>query len=259
MAKAFHHIIIFCFVLMLTACASKPSDPEALAEYHQINDPLEPTNRAIHSFNQVLDKNIMIPVVKGYRYVVPEFGRNRIHDFLSNLRAPLVLIHDILQGEFTRAGQTFYRFVLNTTAGVGGLFDVASAAGVPAHSEDAGQTLAAWGIGEGPYLELPLMGPSNPRDTAGIVIDFLIDPVGIILEDETDDRTAQYALTGIKAIDSRDRMLDLTEELKASSLDYYATLRTVYRQNREKEIANGSAPEEQTEESYDFDMDFEDE
>ena len=144
--------------LILAGCATPSNNPQAeAAEAEDFNDPLEDTNRAIFDFNQVVDRNVLVPVAKAYRTVLPDPVRDSLRDFLRNLRAPLIFANDALQGEFERAGQTFARFTLNSTLGVGGLLDVAGRWGeLPYHEDDLGLTFGVWGIPEGPYLRRPV-------------------------------------------------------------------------------------------------------
>src|SRR5437870_281148 len=154
---------------VLGGCASTPNS-EALGA----NDPYEATNRDTFRLNQKLDKYVVVPTVGAYIFIVPEWGRNRVHDVLDELSLPITFANDVMQGEAKRGSQTFGRFVVNATVGVGGLFDPATRFHIPNHSEDFGQTLGVWGVGEGPYLVLPLFGPSNPRDASGLVADYFI-------------------------------------------------------------------------------------
>jgi phospholipid-binding lipoprotein MlaA len=238
-------IAAFCIAttMTLSGCATRPheSDIEALAEYKAINDPLEPTNRAIFAFNNFLDRIILEPIAKGYRYITPKPVRTGISNFLKNLSSPIIFANDLLQGEPRRSGTTVARFAVNTTVGILGIFDVASNMGLPYHNEDFGQTLAVWGIGEGPYLMVPLLGPSNPRDLTGKIADIFLDPANYAIA-ESDDDTLNYIATGravMSAITSREQLLDTLTELRKSSVDYYATIRTLYRQTRNNEIDNG--------------------
>lgn len=227
-------------VTMLAAgCATPPpaDDPEARAEFEQLNDPLEPMNRGVFEFNQGLDKALIKPAAQGYREVVPEFGRDRVEDFLTNLEAPLVFINDILQGEVSRAGTTLGRFVMNSTFGVLGIMDVAEPMGMEGHDEDFGQTMAVWGVPEGPYLMLPVFGPSNPRDGIGMAVDMYADPVGWWTAD-VDADWASPTRTAVGGIDTREEYLEILDDIERSSLDYYASIRSMYRQNRIKEIKN---------------------
>jgi phospholipid-binding lipoprotein MlaA len=169
---------------LLVGCATPPpdDDPEAKAEFEQINDPLEPTNRVIFSVNEGIDAYFLRPLAQGYRFAVPSFGRDRIADFLDNLKMPIYLANDLLQGNVTLAGATIERFALNSSFGVFGLMDVADPLGVPGHQSDFGQTMAVWGAEDGPYLVLPLFGPSNPRDALGLLAESFADPLDYYLQ-----------------------------------------------------------------------------
>ena len=147
-----------------------------------VNDPLEPVNRFIFGFNQIVEDVILRPFSYGYHAVVPEFGRTAISNFLDNLSGPVVLANDLLQGEPGRAWTTTRRLLINTTIGVGGLWDVAASFGIDEHREDFGQTMGVWGVSEGPYLMLPILGPSNSRDVIGkFGDDPFFNPVGMYL------------------------------------------------------------------------------
>jgi phospholipid-binding lipoprotein MlaA len=231
-------IVLSAFVF--AGCATMPSDPEARAAYLEASDPLEPLNRAIFSFNIGLDKALLRPLAAAYNVVLPDPVRNGVRNFLNNLRAPIVFANDVLQGEIGRAGNTVGRFLLNSTLGVGGLFDVASELGFEFHDEDFGQSLAVWGIGEGPYLMLPILGPSNPRDAIGIAAEYLADPV-VLWTNNTDREWILHTRTGVDAVDSRSRNVKTLEELERTSLDFYAAVRSLYRQRRMDEIRNGES------------------
>ena len=162
----------------LAACATRPdpTDAEAVAEFNETNDPLEPLNRASFFVNDGIDTLVLRPAAEAYRiFVAPEI-RTGVRNVLGNLRTPVILLNDLLQGEGYRAGETVGRFVLNTTLGVLGIFDVATDLGLPGHGEDFGQTLAHWGATEGPYLFIPVLGPSNPRDLTGAGVDAVSNP-----------------------------------------------------------------------------------
>lgn len=231
--------------LSLAACATRPpaDDAEAVAEFDAINDPAEPTNRAIFAVNEAVDTFLLAPVSRTYRFVVPEIPRQGIHNVLSNLREPVAVVNSALQGQLGRAGVSLGRFCLNTTVGLLGLFDVAKEVGMPRHKEDFGQTLAVWGIGEGPYLMLPVLGPSNPRDTVGLVVDYLLDPFGWWAR-ASNNEEVQYIRTGIMAVDERTALLDPLDEVKRGSIDYYASIRTLYRQRRNSQIGDKAVPNE---------------
>jgi phospholipid-binding lipoprotein MlaA len=236
----FARTVCLMAVLALGAGCATPPDPkdaDAVAEFKQTNDPAEPTNRAIFAFNRSFDVVILKPLASVYRET-PQLFQDSVHNFLNNLRTPVILLNDILQGEFKRAGETLGRFVVNTTIGAGGVGDVAADLGLPYHNEDFGQTLAVWGMPEGPYVMLPIIGPSNPRDTVGLVADFFADPLNLWAAN-TDRDWIIYARTGMRTIDLRARNYDVLEDLERTSLDYYAAIRSLYRQRRADEIRNG--------------------
>jgi phospholipid-binding lipoprotein MlaA len=221
--------------LMLPGCATRSGNSQpAVAEEEDFNDPLEDTNRAIFDFNQMVDRNVLVPVAKAYRTVLPDPVRDSIRDFLHNLRAPLIFANDALQGDFERAGQTFARFTLNSTLGVGGLIDVAGRWGqLPYHEQDLGLTFGTWGIPEGPYLVVPILGPSTPRDLTGQVAEGFGDPFNYIV---TGNPYTLYWIPfvrgGVAGIDQRSRYIETLADIERTSLDYYATIRSLYRQRR---------------------------
>lgn len=222
------------------ACATVPpkTDAEAYAYYKEVNDPIEPLNRATLKFNRAIEKVIIKPATRVYRAILPKPVRKGVTNVLRNLETPVVLANDLLQGEEKRAWHTFKRFVINSTVGVGGLIDVAAKTGTPYHDEDFGQTLAVHGVREGPYIVLPFFGPSNPRDTVGFVTDILMDPLFWIFRAKDLD-VPRYTRTGLDILDTYDRHLEDIEQLEKDSLDYYAALRSAYRQNRASKIRNG--------------------
>lgn len=221
----------------------------------EVYDPIEPVNRAVFSFNMALDRFVLEPVARAYRFVTPEAARRSVANFLANLRSPVVFANDALQGERERAGITLGRFMINTTLGVAGLFDPATSFGYPRHEEDFGQTLGVWGIPAGPYLMLPLLGPSNGRDTTGRVGDYFMNPLNFccINEDE------RLGLFGVTAVSEREANIELLDDLRANSIDLYATIRTIYAQKREADIRNGAAPADQQDYDSIFDEEHDDE
>lgn len=249
-------------VILVAGCTPRPADPEDRAYYIETNDPLEPVNRAVFQFNEIADKVILRPAAVGYRTVVPKGVRAGVRNFLNHVLGPITIVNALLQGEGERARDTFGRFMTNTILGLGGVIDVASDAGIPQYYEDFGQTLAVWGVESGPYLVLPLLGPSNFRDSVGRGVDSVVDPFGRYIYRE-------YGMEGIavrftvNAVDWRAINLRTIDELRASSLDFYATVRSAYNQRRRHEITNGRSNTE-TEDSpgmIDFDsmeMDVED-
>lgn len=221
---------------LLGACATPPSDPQARADYDARNDPAEPTNRDVFAFDEFVDKNAIKPVAKAYRDDVPVVVQNRLHDFLLNLHAPVIEINDILQGNFSRGWITLQRFAVNTTVGGLGLFDVASDWDLPFHNADYGETLAVWGIGEGPYVVLPIFGPSNVRDTVGTGLGFVFDPLTWV--GGANAMYANYSRAGASGVDTRANTIAATDALEKNSIDFYAAARSAYRQHRAAEIAD---------------------
>lgn len=214
----------------LTATAAPP--PAAMDE---TNDPYESTNRAIFGFNQSVDRNVLVPVANGYRAIIPSTFRDIIHDFLQNLNSPIIFANDVLQAQPGLAGETFGRALINTTIGFGGMFDVAAKLGVPYHTNDLGITFATWGVGPGPYLMLPILGPSNPRDLVGDVGDSFGDPGNIIASDKG-YLWATVVRGVVSGIDERSRNIESLAEIERTSLDFYATIRSLARQRRAAQI-----------------------
>jgi phospholipid-binding lipoprotein MlaA len=219
----------------------------ALAQDEQ-NDPLEPLNRGIFQVNRVLDGLLLEPAARIYRMATPQFFRTGVSNFLANLSTPVVLVNDLLQGEFDRAELTLGRFMMNTILGVGGLIDVGGKLGMPdRHYEDFGQTLAVYGVGSGPYLMLPLLGPSTGRDAVGRVVDLAFDPLtgfGLVNVDIGVDQTGiTIARTSAEALSQREASLEQVDELRRTSIDLYAAVRTLYFQYRENQIRNGAPAE----------------
>ncbi len=230
-------LLAAAFTLGVGACAPKPpaSDTAAVEEYNANNDPFEPANRVSYAITDGVDTYVLAPVARAYRYVLPSVVRNPIHNMLQNMTTPVLFINDVAQTKPRRAGDTFMRFVINTTVGVGGVFDVASDWGYPEHNTDFGQTLALWGIPSGPFLFLPLLGPSNPRDAAGYGVDIAFDPLTYVPSGHG-LRTLGAVRMGVGIVDARSRVLDETDSIKKTALDPYATLRSLFRQNRENTI-----------------------
>ena len=232
-------VLVLAVAVGVAGCATPPKDdPEALTEYQKLNDPIEPTNRAIFEFNLGLDRFLIKPVTGAYRAIAPQPVRDGVHNFLQNLRAPVIFANDLLQGEPGRAGKTLARFVVNTTLGVAGFGDPAQAMGIEEHDEDFGQTLAVWGVGEGPYVMLPLFGPSNPRDITGKVVDFFLDPINWWASN-TENDWVPITRAVVSGIDARDQLWNVLDDLERTSIDFYAAIRSLYRQRRLDEIRNG--------------------
>jgi phospholipid-binding lipoprotein MlaA len=226
-------------VLAASGCATRPdpTDAEAVAEFRATNDPIEPLNRASYFVNDGLDTLVLRPAAEAYRIFIPPEVRTAIRNVLANLRTPVILVNDLLQGETDRAGVTIGRFVLNTTIGIGGILDRATDFGLIGHTEDFGQTLAVWGVPEGPYLFIPVLGPSNPRDLAGTGVDMAASPLTWINGNDTVE-AVMISRTALTALDTREGLIEPLDALRQGSLDPYAALRSAYRQRRAVEIRN---------------------
>jgi phospholipid-binding lipoprotein MlaA len=198
-------------------------------------DPLEGVNRGTLKFNQGLDHWVLHPMVVGYRFVIPDPGRRAVRRFFANLNSPAILVNDILQLEFHDAGVTTARFLVNSTAGIGGLFDVGESIGLEPHRSDFGQTLARAGVGSGPFIMLPIFGPTTLRDGSGAVVDFLFRPTTYVFygADQIVFTSIQGSGAGLVEWDTQS---DNLHRLEDSSIDYYAALRSAYYQNRMAEI-----------------------
>ncbi|MCB2055059.1 MAG: VacJ family lipoprotein [Geminicoccaceae bacterium] len=238
-------------VLVLAACLWAGH-----ARAQEIYDPIEPVNRAIFAFNQVVDGLILDPAQQIYGYVVPEPAKRGVRNFLSNLAAPIIFVNDLLQGERERAGVTLGRFMINTTLGLGGIFDFASIVGMePGHDEDFGQTLAVYGVSSGPFIMLPILGPSGLRDVTGTVVDaFVFNPWPYYVDDEV-----TLGVRIVDGVDTRYRIDPVLDDLEANSLDLYAAIRSGYLQRREADIRNGASPAGSSAYEDIFDQDFDDE
>jgi phospholipid-binding lipoprotein MlaA len=226
-------------IAALSACATPPpaSDPDAVADFKQTNDPLEPTNRVFYAINNGLDTVILKPVAQAYRFAVPEPVRNGVHNVLSNVSTPVLLANDMLEGKPRRAGDTFMRFMINTTVGVLGIFDVASRWGYNRHDADFGLTLGNWGVPEGPFLYLPVLGPSDPRDAAGFGVDIAMDPFTWVgSPHDATVKALNWTRFALNAVDTRERLLDPIDQIKKTALDPYATFRSLYRQHRAAQL-----------------------
>jgi len=244
-------LLAFVLATALAACASTPK-PETSTTSNtnaadEVNDPIEPFNRYIFEVNKFFDELFLKPLATIYRGVLPDPVQTGIHNVLNNLDTPLTFIHDLAQGEPERAGDSFGRFGMNTLIGVGGIFDVAAGEpgkdGIPHHKEDLGQTLAVWGVPDGPYLVLPFLGPSNARDAVGIVGDFFIDPFAHIGSRDTQKKVMLSRMV-FRTLDFRSRNIETLEEIERASIDYYASIRSLYRQRRRAEILNGQVDED---------------
>ncbi len=223
--------------LMLAGCATPPpaSDPDAVADFQQTSDPLEPTNRVFDAVNNGIDAVVVKPLALGYQWAVPQFVRARVHNVLHNLDSPVLLANDIMQTKPRRAGDTLMRFVINSTVGVAGMFDVADGWGYPYHSADFGETMALWGVPAGPYLFLPILGPGGTRDSTGYGLDVALDPLTYVGKGAA-VAALNYGRYGLTLLDVRVSLFDSLDKATAQALDPYATVRSLYRQHRDAEI-----------------------
>jgi phospholipid-binding lipoprotein MlaA len=200
-------------------------------------DPLEGFNRAMYRFNEKLDEYVLKPVAKGYRAVLPSPVRTGVGNFFSNLHEPIVVVSDLLQGKLVQALSDTGRFVANTTIGIFGLFDPATPLGLPKHHEDFGQTLGVWGVGEGPYIVWPFLGPSTLRDTGGDLVDWQIYPP------YQQPEGTRNTLIVVETVDTREKLLDATDILEqAAGQDPYIFVRESYRQRRKNLVYDGNPP-----------------
>ena len=228
-------------LLALSACATPPADPASRAQYDANNDPLEPLNRQIFAFDMFLDQWLIKPVAQVYHNVVPDPGKDAVRNFLGNLHEPVIFANNLLQTEFKRAGWTVERFALNSSIGVGGVFDVATRWGIEKQSGDFGQTLGHYGVPEFFYLVLPVLGPSNPRDAVGMAVDGYADPFSYLASDYGAD-VATYSRWGAEGLDQREQNLSNLDELQKNAIDLYAEIRSLFRQHRAAELRHGEAP-----------------
>ncbi len=209
-----------------------------------LSDPLEGSNRRIFAFNNAVDHAVINPIVKGYRFVVPEPGRKGLRNVLRNLKSPTTFANQLLQGDIGGAADVVGRFVINSTVGVLGIFDIADRMGIHYEAEDFGQTLAVWGVGHGPYVVVPILGPSSIRDYTGYFVDGYADPLRWYLFN-IDKEELYYAKLGLDYLDLRESLIDVLEDLEKNSIDYYAAVRSTYAQRREalkNDEATNSAP-----------------
>ena len=232
-------VFIALVFLFLGGCASTgpaPSDP---------GDPYERINRSILTFNLESDKYFLKPIAKGYEKVLPKPIRSGVSNFFTNLWEPMTIVNDLLQGKFAHAGRDTSRFVINTTLGLFGILDVATEMNLPRRKEDFGQTLAVWGVPSGPFLVLPFLGPSNIRDTAGLVPQYLYGDALLYM-----DSPESLYTSSIRLVDTRSRLLG-TDELLDIQPDKYIFLKEAYRQQRLNQVYDGNPPQVDNESSDD--------
>jgi len=222
--KATHLATATALTLALSA------SPVLAAESQEV-DPWEGFNRAMFSFNEGLDRAVVKPVTQGYRFIMPDFAEQGVHNFFENIGDVKTFFNNVLQGKPKEASEDLGRVIVNTTIGIGGLFDVASAFGIPKHDEDFGQTLGAWGVESGPYLVLPLFGPSSLRDGVGRIPDMMVDPIQQVSDDDT-----RLGLQVLRVIDARSQLLEAEGVISG---DRYTFIRDAYLQRREYQVNDG--------------------
>ncbi len=235
-------LMLMSVSVTLSACSS---DEVFRDEELGIYDPFEKYNRQSLRGNNFADKIVLEPLAKGYRKVTPKAARIITRNFLTNLNSPVDIGNQILQGDAKGAANASARMVINTLAGFGGILDLAEQGGIPREPEDFGQTLATWGVGSGPYIMLPLMGPSNLRDVSGIVVDRYMDPLRSYLFN-IEEGHLNYNLLGIRILSKREELIEVIDDLRQNSFDSYAAIRSAYYQQRNALINDkegGSAPE----------------
>jgi phospholipid-binding lipoprotein MlaA len=230
--------LVFMAGLSLASCSTAKN--EIVEDNIVISDPFEESNRRIFAFNNAVDSAIINPVVKGYRAITPTPVRSGIRNFLRNLRSPVLLGNQMLQGDIGGAADVLARAVVNTTVGIGGIFDVAGKAGIEYEAEDFGQTLAVWGVGNGPYIVVPILGPSSLRDYSGYFADTVADPLRWYLYN-IDEEELYYAKLGLDYLDLRESLMDALNELEEGSIDCYAAVRSTYYQRRQAMIDDRSS------------------
>jgi phospholipid-binding lipoprotein MlaA len=206
----------------------------------QLGDPYEEANRARFRTHVALHRYAIDPAERAYIYVVPEPARMGMHNFLTNLETPSALANDVFQGKMDRAGDTLSRFVVNSTLGIGGVFDIAGMAGIPYRDDDFGATLATYGVSESPYLLVPVIGPSNPRDLSGKVVDFLLNPLRWVTLPGGFATTIGHA--GLRELDKRSVDAGELDLLARTAPDAYATERTRARERRSSELNGTPVP-----------------
>jgi phospholipid-binding lipoprotein MlaA len=238
-------------VLSVLGFAALMAAPGVANAQEAQSDPWEGFNRDMFTVHESVDQAVLEPVARGYRAITPRPVRRSVLNFLRNLRAPVIFVNDVLQGEVGRAGTTAARFGVNTTIGIAGVFDPATSMGLERHDEDFGQTLAVWGVDSGPYIFVPLLGPTTVRDGAGRIVDIALDPLTWAEFDDVEKvRIGRTLLAGIA---TRELVLETVDDIRRDSLDPYVTIRTSYGLLRESAIQNGPADVQDLPEFEDID------
>jgi len=224
--------LVALLTLLLAGCATAP---QGTKKEKDPRDPFEGFNRASYAFTDAVDRAALKPVAKGYKAIAPQFVETGVTNFFSNLGTTTTIVNDLLQAKFMASLNDTGRLLFNTTFGIGGLFDPASKIGFDRNDEDFGQTLGKWGVPSGPYLWIPLFGPSTIRDGVGTGVGIFTDPLHYVERDAW-----RYSLNGLEAIDGRARALDLDQTLQ-STYDKYGFIKNAYLQRREYQVTDGAA------------------
>ena len=238
----YKQVLLLAIAIVLSGCASQGANKD---------DPWEGWNRGMYKVNKAIDTAIAKPLTKGYKAVTPDIVEDGVSNIFSNLEDVPTMVNNLLQGKVGDSFSDLGRIILNSTIGIAGIWDPASKMGLEKHDEDFGQTLGAWGVGSGPYVVLPLLGPSTLRDTAGLPVNSLMDPI-----QEVDHIPTRNQIKLMELINRRSGLLELEKQLE-DAIDEYAFVRDVYLQNREYRVLDGDVPfddecEEEDEEDCDF-------
>ncbi len=230
--------LVLSIVFVVVGCAGNQTTPEN-------TDPFESANRVSYNFTDTLDRYLIKPAAEGYVKVTPEYARQRITNFFSNLLYLNVILNSYLQGKFYQGTQDVLRFVYNSTFGIGGLYDVSTPIDMPQHQEDLGQTFAVWGLGQGPYIFVPVLGPNTGRNLPNLVPTYLLSPLFYA------DAVIAWPLTILYTINTRANLLEATRLRDEAAIDPYIFTREAYLQRRQYLIYDGNPPQEQYEDTFD--------
>ncbi|MEO0767442.1 MAG: VacJ family lipoprotein [Pseudomonadota bacterium] len=240
LARLHRALVLVLVVSLLGACAGTNG---ASITPEGINDPNEDANRRVHEFNRSLDRALVRPAGVGYTNLVPDGIEDGITNFALNLEEPKNVVNSLLQGNLRGAGVSLFSFVTNTTLGFGGFIDATRELGLPENDTDFGETLYVWGVGEGNYIELPLLGPSTERATVGLIVDLFTNPLNTVF----DDRSRAFYLTpaGLASgLSARGRFTDTIDSILYESADSYAQARLIYLQNRRFRLGDAESSTE---------------
>ncbi len=222
---------------LLAGCATAPpqSNPAAYQAYQEQNDPLEPTNRVFYNINDKIDHYAFKPIAQGYVAITTQGIRNHVGDFITNIAEPGRMVNFMAEGKSRDAGTSLVRFVVNSTVGIGGIFDPATALGYQETDTDFGLTLAEWGVPPGPYLYLPVFGPSGVRDASALPVEYFLTPMAVAPASHALTYFS-YSETALRLVNTRAQFIQPIDQIEATALDPYATFRSLYRQVRVSQL-----------------------